>query len=80
MKTHKMVRAKIDRSARLTGRSRAEFDALQEGSKAVLKYPDFLGSAKAIFNSCKKIIGAKSGYIALASDDGRENVVLYLDA
>jgi PAS domain S-box-containing protein len=70
----------LSRAPQQFEQSRAEIDALQEGSKAVLKYPDFFSSAKAIFNSCKKIIGAKSGYIALASDDGKENVVLFLDA
>ena len=58
----------------------AEISALLESSSAVLKYHDFKGAARAIFNSCKNLIGATSGYIALLSKDGTENEVLFLDS
>ncbi|TAL55900.1 MAG: hypothetical protein EPN86_02970 [Nanoarchaeota archaeon] len=58
----------------------AEISALLESSSAVLKYHDFKGAAQAIFNSCKSLIGATSGYIALLSKDGTENEVLFLDS
>jgi PAS domain S-box-containing protein len=58
----------------------AEIAALLEGSSAVLKYPDFEGAAKAIYDSCKKLIGATSGYIAMVSEDGTKNEVLFLDS
>src|SRR4030042_1210403 len=61
-------------------RREAEISALLEASSAVLKYPDFNSAARAIFDSCKNLIGATSGYIALLSKDGTENEVLFLDS
>jgi len=61
-------------------RHEAEISALLEASSAVLKYPDFNSAARAIFDSCKNLIGATSGYIALLSKDGTENEVLFLDS
>ena len=61
-------------------RREAEISALLEASSTVLKYPDFNTAARAIFDSCKNLIGATSGYIALLSKDGTENEVLFLDS
>jgi PAS domain S-box-containing protein len=58
----------------------AEISAMLEASKAVHEYHDFESSAKAIFDICKNLIGATSGYIALLSTDGTENEVLFLDS
>jgi PAS domain S-box-containing protein len=75
---------KIEENLRVTleesRKSQAEISALLEASSAVLKYPDFNGAARAIFNSCKNLIRATSGYIALLSKDGAENEVLFLDS
>ncbi len=57
-----------------------EISALLEGSRAVLKYQDFKSAAQLIFNSCKNLIGATAGYIALLSKDGKENEVVFLDS
>jgi len=57
-----------------------EISALLEGSHAVLKYHDFRSAAQSIFNSCKHLIGATSGYVALLSKDGTENEVVFLDS
>jgi PAS domain S-box-containing protein len=57
----------------------AEITALLEGSRAVLEYRAFRDAARAIFDSCKNLIGATGGYVALLSEDGTENHVLFLD-
>jgi PAS domain S-box-containing protein len=57
-----------------------EISALLKASQAVLQHKDFEGSARAIFNSCKELLGATAGYVALLNDDGTENDVLFLDA
>jgi PAS domain S-box-containing protein len=57
-----------------------EVTALLESSQAVLHYREFKDSAKSIFNSCKNLIGAKAGYVALLTPDGSENDLLHLDA
>jgi PAS domain S-box-containing protein len=58
----------------------AEISALLKGSQAIARYHDFKGAAQSLFNSCKQLIGATSGYVALASTDGTENMVLFLDS
>ncbi len=40
----------------------------------------FEDAAKMIFDQCKQLTGARSGYVALLSADGEENEVLFLDA
>ncbi|MEW6109572.1 MAG: PAS domain S-box protein [Nitrospirota bacterium] len=58
---------------------RHEISALLDGSRTVLEYRVFKDAAKAIFESCKSLIGAKAGYVALLSEDGTENEVVFLD-
>lgn len=58
----------------------AEISALLESANAVTKYPDFKDSARSIFDSCKNLIGASAGYVALLNQDGTENEVLFLDS
>jgi PAS domain S-box-containing protein len=60
-------------------RRQVEVSALLEASRAILEYREFQDAARAIFDSCKKLIGATSGYIALLNDAGTENEVLFLD-
>ena len=57
-----------------------EVSSLLESSRAVLQYREFKDSAKSIFNSCKNLIGARAGYVALLTKDGTENELLHLDA
>jgi len=54
--------------------------ALLEASGSVLKYRRFEDAARSIFDSCKKLIGATAGYVALLSSDGTENELLFLDS
>ncbi len=58
----------------------SETDALLESSRAVLELKDFEQAARSIFDSCKKLIGATAGYVALLTEDGMENEVLFLDS
>jgi PAS domain S-box-containing protein len=61
-------------------RREAEVAALFEASRAILEYLGFHEASRAIFNAAKKVIGATAGYIALLSQEGDENEVLFLDA
>jgi PAS domain S-box-containing protein len=58
----------------------SEISALLKGSRAVLQHQEFPDSARAIFDACKELIGATAGYVALLSDTGKENEVLFLDS
>lgn len=58
----------------------AEIEALLKASHAVLKYRKFNDTARSVFDTCKELIGATAGYVALLSKDGAENEVLFLDS
>ncbi len=61
-------------------RRESEISALLKASRTVLLNKKFPDSAQAIFNSCKELLGATAGYVALLSDNGKENIVLFLDS
>jgi len=60
--------------------SRREVAALLEAARAVLEYQDFRPAARTVFDVCKHLLGATAGYVALLSEDGAENELLFLDA
>jgi signal transduction histidine kinase len=62
------------------GTRSAETAALLVASRAILQQHTFVDAARAIFDACKGLIGATAGYIALLSEDGSENEVVFLDA
>jgi PAS domain S-box-containing protein len=68
-----------EKALREAQQRQAEISSLLGASSAVLEYREFTGAAKAIFDSCKSLIGAAAGYVALLSKDGTENEVLFLD-
>jgi PAS domain S-box-containing protein len=57
-----------------------EYKLLIEAAHALLSVGDFQKAARAIFDACKRAVGAEAGYVALLSDDGSENKVLFLDS
>lgn len=46
----------------------------------MLDQNDFESTARAVFDSLCDLIGATSGYVALLSDDGAENEILFLES
>jgi len=57
-----------------------EVAALLKGARAVLRTQGFEEAARSVFDYCRELIGATSGYVALLSETGEENEVLFLDA
>ncbi len=57
-----------------------EISGLLKGARAVLEQTDFETAARRLFDTCSQLIGSTSGYIALLSEDGGENEVLFLEA
>jgi PAS domain S-box-containing protein len=53
---------------------------LLQTARAILEHADFEHTSRAIFDACCGLIGATSGYVALLSDTGEENEVLFLEA
>ncbi len=45
----------------------------------ILENNDFAGVARKIFDACARAIGAKAGYVAMLSENGEENEVLFLE-
>lgn len=54
--------------------------AMTRAARAILGQQTFAESARSIFDLCRELTGATSGYVALLSDDGHENEVLFLEA
>lgn len=57
-----------------------ELTSLLDCTRAVLNHNFFAAAARRIFDAARSAIGAVSGYVALLSDDGAENEVLFLEA
>jgi len=56
-----------------------ELSTLLFATETILKSDKFSVTAKLVFDSCASLIGAKAGYVALLSDDGAENELLFLE-
>ena len=63
-----------------TNKQKNHLEAMNEIAVDVLNSTDFLETATKLFNDCKRLTGATSGYIALLNDAGDENEVLHLDS
>ncbi|WP_233125595.1 PAS domain S-box protein [Methanohalophilus portucalensis] len=56
-----------------------EINELLNSTTAILEIDDFEAVARHIFDACARVIGAKAGYMALLSDEGEENELLFLE-
>jgi PAS domain S-box-containing protein len=74
--TEKALREALERSRQ----SETEISELLKAAEAVFKYQNFEDSARAMFDACRDLIGARAGYIALLSKDGTRNEVMYLES
>ena len=61
-------------------RRHEEISGLLAASRAVLEAKTFMGAARSIYDNCRDLTGATAGYVALLTEDGAENEVLFLDA
>ena len=57
-----------------------KLNAIIQSARAILEKKSFPEAARAIFDQCCRITGAISGYVALLSEDGHENEVLFLES
>lgn len=63
-----------------TQQRESETGWLLDASQAVLECHTFEQSARRIFDAARQVTGATSGYIALMSENGEENEVLFLES
>ncbi len=74
--TEKLLRERLNESRHY----QKELDALFSASKVILEQRGFEATARSIFDSCKELIGATAGYVALLDEAGSENKVLFLES
>jgi len=68
------------RNALETAKQRqAEVSALLDGARVVLQYQKFEDAAQAIFFSCRKLLGATAGYLALLNREHGDGERLFFD-
>lgn len=77
-----LIHARQDLETALDGAKtrEQEIQGLLKGARAVLEQENFQTTARTVFDTCSELIGATSGYVALLSDDGSENEVLFLES
>ncbi len=80
IEVRKQAEAALQRSLAESRQKQDEIAALLESARAVVAHKEFTPAAQSIFDACKKLIGAAAGYVALLSDTGEENEVLFLDS
>ncbi len=76
----KKMEQEVSNSLKESRLHESEISALLKASRTVLQNKEFPDSARAIFDGAKELLGATAGYVALLSDDGKENIVLFLDS
>jgi len=74
------LKALFEETVRSADRQAREIAALMGGAKAILRHQGFPAAARAIFDHCRHLIGARSGYVALLDEAGAENEVLFLES
>ena len=68
------------RTEKEMARRTAELAALYAGAQSVLAGGDFETMARSLFDKAREVTGARSGYVALLSDSGEENELLFLES
>ncbi|MBN1643733.1 MAG: PAS domain S-box protein [Dehalococcoidales bacterium] len=76
----KKMEIALRQALRFSQESMSEVSGLLEANRAVLKHRQFKDAAREVFSICKKITGATDGYIALRSEEGTKNEVVFLDS
>jgi len=76
----KQAEINLRKSLEVSRQREAEVSALLQGSRAVLQYREFEDAARSIFDSCKNLIGATAGYVALLNKEETANELLFLDS
>ncbi|MFX1521022.1 MAG: PAS domain S-box protein, partial [Promethearchaeota archaeon] len=77
---HKKAEEELNNALKESQKRQAEVSALLESSRVVLECHKFEDAARFIFDSCKNLVGATAGYVALLSEDRTENELQFLDS
>jgi len=69
----------LEKQVKALKKERDELASMLQAARAIPLSSTFRESARSIYDLCKSIVGATCGYVALLSEDGSENQVLFLD-
>ena len=75
-KTENHLKQALDRSQE----REKEVKALLKGAHAILTHRQFPVAARKVFDVCRSLVGATAGYVALLSENGDENEVVFLES
>lgn len=78
--SRRQAQTDLERALRRSQRHARETEALLEAARSVIENCDREQAARRIFDICAGIIGASAGYVALLSEDGEANEVLFLES
>jgi PAS domain S-box-containing protein len=74
------VALRLKRSLAERQKRESEMRCLLEASRAIMESHRFEEAARRVFDAAREVTGAVSGYVALLSEDGAENEVLFLES
>ena len=75
----KNVEIKLDTALNLSMEKQQDLAMLLEATRSIPLSKNFTESARKIYDICKSYIGATCGYVAMMSDNGDKNDLLFLD-
>lgn len=78
--SHGRVERELNEAVRALEARTAEMSELMTAAHAMQDVQRFEVGARTIFDAARRATGAAAGYVALLSDDGSENEVLFLEA
>ncbi|RPJ32127.1 MAG: PAS domain S-box protein, partial [Planctomycetaceae bacterium] len=76
---HRRAEEELQRALDESRQHQAEVSALLDGARQVLARRPFEETAHSLFDTCRALTGATAGYVALSSQDGTQNELLFHD-
>ncbi len=78
--SRRRAQADLERALGQSRRYASECKALLDASKSVIQTDDLEHAARRVFDICAGLLGATAGYVALLSEGGEANDVLFLES
>jgi DNA-binding response OmpR family regulator len=78
--SRRRAQADLERALGQSQRYANECKALLDASKSVIQTDDLEHAARRVFDICAGLLGATAGYVALLSEGGEANDVLFLES
>lgn len=74
------ARAELEEALARAKRREQEVRGLLDAARTVMDTKDLAGTMRFLYDSCKELVGARAGYVALLSGDGESMEALFLDS